>query len=372
MTHLSVISAENALSIELHPDRWRLVHMSGEQVGRVLFEVVAGQPPVFSTDFAAIRRLPTEGLPPDAIASVVLGWSEKLGAWQLGLVFNNDFAASRGSRWCELARWVDPDATQYGFGANRAAQALARVIKLPLKVIPPTIALPETQAPPEPPKPLPELPLEFGLWTLNKEGPGLVFTRSSRWTRQRVFKVLGYVMWLVIFVVLSILSLTVKLALPNAGALLPVPQALPYLGLGVALVLLLLIVKNVVDIITQPNRVLVNANTRTVIAARGTTTRWTMTANLIESVYVSEILAKRGKRLVSQYGELNLQLDKRNFRTILANDDEQDLGTFSGDKLKTEVTPLTQGDVHSPLTAAGIYVSQALGDLPTWYDQRVG
>ncbi|MBK8134993.1 MAG: hypothetical protein KA401_01145 [Anaerolineae bacterium] len=372
MSQLSVISADNSLSIELHPDRWRLVHLDSANLGRVVFEAIVGEHPVTSADFASQRRLPVDGLPANAVTGVVLGWSPKLGAWQLGLVFTPEFAESRGSRWCELARWRDPDASLRGMAANRAAQSLARVLKHPLKVIPPRIEADEDAIAAAPPKPLPGLPLDFGTWKLEQEGNGLVFKLSGKWTRTRIGRIAWYSLWLIVFIVLSVLSLTVKLALPNAGTLLPVPQALPFMGLFVALVLGGLIIKNVLELVGQPNRVTVNPNARTVIAARGTATRWTMTAHHIEGVYVSEILGTRGRHLFSQYGELNLQLDKRNFRNVLITDNESDLGNHNGKRVETAVVPLTQNDVQSPLSAAAIYVAQALGGIPAWYDQRSG
>lgn len=372
MSQLSVISADNHLTIELHPDRWRLVHLDGANVGRVVFESIVGQPPVTGADFAASRRLPADGIPGDAIKGVVLGWSPKLGAWQLGLVFTAEFAETRGSRWCELVRWNDPDASVHGLVANRAAQALSRVMKLPLKVIPPKLDVVGEFGPVMAPKPLPPLPLDFGVWSLHREGPGLVFKLADSWTRTRVIRVLWYILWLVVFVALSVLSLTVKLALPNAGTLLPIPQALPYMGLAVAAVLLVLVGKNLYEVIMQPNRVIINANARAVTAARGSQTKWTMTANHLDGIYASEILSTRGKHLVSQYGELNLQLDQRRFRHMLTIEDERDLGKMNGARVESGVEPLTQNDVKSPLSAAAVYIAQALGDVPAWYDRRTG
>lgn len=372
MSQLSVISADNHLTIEIHPDRWRLVHISGENVGRIVFEAVVGQSPVIGPDFATSRRLPPEGIPTGAIKGIVLGWSPKLGAWQLGLIFTPEFAETRGSRWCELSRWNDPDASVQGMAANRAAQALARVMKLPLKVIPPKIEQADEFAVFSPPRPLPPLPLDFGMWSLHREGTGLVFKLADSWTRTRIMRVLWYTMWLIVFIVLSGLSLTVKLALPNAGTLLPIPQALPYMGLAVAAVLAVLIGKNLYDVIMQPNRVVINANARAVIAARGAQTKWTMTANHLDGIYASEILSTRGKHLVSQYGELNLRVDQQRFRHVLTIEDERDLGKLNGARVESMVEPLTQNDVKSPLSAAAVYVAQALGDVPAWYDRRTG
>ena len=75
---------------------------------------------------------------------------------------------------------------------------------------------------------------------------------------------------------------------------------------------------------------------------------------------------------MSQYGELNLRLDQRRFRHLLTIEDERDLGKLNGAKVESMVEPLTQNDVKSPLSAAAVYVAQALGDVPAWYDRRTG
>ena len=57
---------------------------------------------------------------------------------------------------------------------------------------------------------------------------------------------------------------------------------------------------------------------------------------------------------------------------MLITDNESDLGNHNGKRVETAVVPLTQNDVQSPLSAAAIYVAQALGGIPAWYDQRSG
>jgi hypothetical protein len=144
------------------------------------------------------------------------------------------------------------------------------------------------------------------------------------------------------------------------------------MGLAVAAVLAVLVGKNLYEVIMQPNRVFINSNARAVIAARGAQTKWTMTANHLDGIYASEILSTRGKHLVSQYGELNLRLDRRRFRHVLTIEDERDLGKLNGAKVESVIEPITQNDVKSPLSAAAVYVAQALGDVPVWYDRRTG
>lgn len=371
MSQFSVISTDSALSIELYPDRWRLIHLDSDKLGRVVFAVTLGEEPVTSAEFAERRKLPVDGLPLEAIEGVVLGWSPKLGAWQLGLAFTAAFAASRGSRWCELTRWNDPDGMQHEAAANRAARALSRIMRKPLKVIPPKVEAAEEAAPVAPPKPLPPLPLDLGIWQLERDSAGLALTLAGRWPRSIVLRILWYALWMVIFFGLSILSLTVDLALPNTGLLLQMPQFLPYAGLIVGGVLVLLIIKNLITLFTHHNRVVINSNTRTVTAMRGAKTQWTLTAHHLEGIYASEILVKRGKQALAQHGELNLRTDDRRFRNVIVVDEEHKVGKLLR-PMQNTVDVITQNDVETPLMAAAVYVSQTLGDLPLWYDQRTG
>jgi hypothetical protein len=57
---------------------------------------------------------------------------------------------------------------------------------------------------------------------------------------------------------------------------------------------------------------------------------------------------------------------------VLTIEDERDLGKQIAAKVESVIEPLTQNDVKSPLSAAAVYIAQALGDVPAWYDRRTG
>lgn len=369
MSQFSIISADQSVSVELHPDRWVVVDLA-DGMRRVVFEAAIDGTLTSSPQFNRLQKLPAEGVSLDALKSVVLGWSPTLMAWQLGFVVNSELAEQRKSRWVELVRWHDEDGAQHNLAANRAAQALARVTHLPLKVIPPKTVT--VQDAPAEPVPLPPLPIDLGTWKLYQLGDALEFALAGRWRRSRIGRILWYGLWTVIFVTVSVLSLTVELALPNAGTLLPAPHLLPYMGLFVATVLVFLIFKNIIEIARQPTRIVIDPVTSSISARLGKRTAWAVPSRAIDSIYVSEVLSHRGKRLMSQHAELNLRVGPKTFKHMLAIEDELDLGPKNGHKLKTAVEPMTDKDADTPLSNAAIYVSRALGDIPIWRDQRPG
>ncbi|MBK9121925.1 MAG: hypothetical protein IPM16_02215 [Chloroflexi bacterium] len=369
MSQFTVVSADQSVSVELHPDRWVAVDLA-EGLRRVIFEAVIDGTLTSSPQFNRLQKLPAGGVTLNELKSVVLGWSPTLMAWQLGFVVKPELAAQRMSRWVELVRWQDEDGARHNLAANRAAQALARVTRLPLKVIPPK-ALPSDDAPAEP-VPLPPLPIDLGTWELHQAGDVLEFALAGRWRRSRVGRILWYGLWTVVFIAVSVLSLTVELALPNAGTLLPAPHLLPYMGIFVATILVFLIIKNSVEIARQPTRIVVDPATSSISARLGRRTTWAVPSRAIDSVYVSEVLSHRGKRLMSQHAEINLRVGPESFRHMLTIEDELDLGAKNGHKIKNAVEPMADDDADTPLSNAAIYVSRALGNVPIWRDQRPG
>lgn len=369
MSQFTIISADQSVSVELHPDRWVAVDLT-DGLRRVIFEAVIDGTLTSSPQFNRLQKLPAGGVGVHELKSVVLGWSPALMAWQLGFVVKPEIAEQRKSRWVELARWHDEDGAQHSLAANRVAQALARVTRLPLKVIPPK-ALPSDDTPAEP-APLPPLPIDLGTWELHQSGDALEFALAARWRRSRIGRIIWYGLWTVAFIAVSVLSLTVDLALPNAGTLLPAPHLLPYMGLFVAVILILLVIKNIVEIARQPTRIVVDPATSSISARLGRRTTWAVPSRAIDSVYVSEVLSHRGKRLMSQHAEINLRVGPETFRHLLTIEDELDLGAKNGHKLKNVVEPMTDDDADTPLSNAALYVSRTLGNVPIWRDQRPG
>jgi hypothetical protein len=365
------IAALDNLTIEIQPDYWRL-SLNGDGRERVLVEAAQGRALRYINGFAERRKLPQGALPSAVIRQVVLGWSESDQSWHLGLVFTSEFAAERGSRWCEIARWYDPQRTQYRDSAELAGQALAQTLARPYRFFPPRVR-PDAELIM---RELPALPLRFGLWTLTREDEGLVFALSGYWLVGKLRRMMWYGVWATIYAVLSTATLTVKLALPNSGAMLPNPQALPYLGLGIALILLLIVFKTFWDILTHPQRIIVNAADRTLSAKSVFRTLWTKDAAEFRSVYVSQVVSaspRRQKRMV-HHGELNLHIDERRFFNVLVQDREEertDKGASKEKALHDDITLLTVNEVDADLQAAAIYLADALGGLPVYYDQRL-
>jgi hypothetical protein len=368
--HASLIRADDDTVIELYPDRWKVVHAHNGALGRTVFDVGLGGEVVYAAEFASARKLPSGGLPEGAITQVVLGWSPALGAWQLGVLFTPDLAAQRGSRWLELARWHDPKAVVFGTEANRAGSALARVLRLPFRVIPP--ALGEADDAPAPvAKPLPALPQAFGDWLAEPHPDGVALVRLPTWARARVVRAAWYAVLLFAFTGVSVLSLTVELGLPTAGTLLPVPQLLPYLGLLVSVVLAWLMAKNLLALRAMPDRVLFSSAAREVVATRGELTLWRKPEAEVAGVYVSEVAHQRRDTRTFQYIELNLLLADNRFFTVLTSEAEHSV-TVRAELPEVGVVMLTSDTQHTPAQAAALHAAQALGEVTCYLDVRRG
>lgn len=369
-TPLTHIRADNAITIELHPSRWKIVRDEGVSGGRTLFEVGNYGETLYAADFAEAHKLPSEGLPDGAVRQVLLGWSPRLAAWQLGLLFSESFTEQRGSRWLELARWHDPDGSLHSLTANRAGSALARVMRLPFKVIAPRLEDNAHLA--KPPKPLPPLPLALGDWSIAQEDGGLVLERQRSWANTRIRRIAWYGFWVFAYVTVAILSLTVKLGLPNAGTLLPAPHLLPYMGLAVAVVLVYLVAKNLMELLSTPNRIQVSAVQHEISAFRGDSQVWTMHGRKVLGVYVSEVAQQRKDKRLLQHSELNLMIGDGAFTHVLTSESEHEFKVEGDLRKDGSIAPLTQDDVQTPPQAAALYIAHALGEVPAYHDQRLG
>lgn len=367
--HMTRIPAAENLTVDYTPDRWRL-YLNGNTQERLIVEAAPGRSLRYASGFAERRRLPTGTLPAAAVKQVVLGWSISDQAWHLGLVLMPELAEKRGSRWCEIARWNDPDGNEFAAQAEVAARGLSNSLQRPFRLIPPTVER-EVIAPQV--RELPALPLKCGIWKVERNGERLEFVRTQRWMVSRVFRVLWYSFWAVVYIVLSVATLTTELALPNSGTMLPNPEILPLLGLAAAVVLVLIIIKNLFDILTQPGKIVADPVTRTVTALRGSTRRWQVDADDILSIYVTQVAGKRGRKRTVYHGELNLQVGDKKFRNVIVQDQEEERleKQEKDERLKEEITILDPNKVDTDLQAAGVYLAKTLGDLPCYYDQRV-
>lgn len=361
MMRMDRISAAGNLTIEHNIDHWRLLSTSNGQE-RLLLEAEAGTPVKYIEIFGSKRKLPKGGkLALDDIQRIVLGWSHEDACWHLGLLVEPELAEQRGSRWCELARWPDPDTTVFNDIAAEAGRALARTLHRPFNLIEPDRSAASVAAPVAPPPPLRSLPIEFDQWTLTRQS-ALQFLRTSQWARQRVTRLVWYALLVVAYFVLSIVTLSGVIALPK-------PEFLPYLGIAVGVFLILMMLYTLYELINRPNRVVINNDG--VEGKRGNRTAWQVAKESIDSIYVSEVVNRKGKKRVVYHGEINLFLKDGNFRSLL-----EQPHTIEEDKVpaapitEETVTPLTLYNAQTDLQMAGLHVAQTLG-LQCQYDQRI-
>ncbi len=365
MTRIS--AAENHI-IEMNPDSWRLITVSETGLETPIFEAKPGEPLRYSTEFSGSRRLPNTGeLPLNFVWQIILGWSNEDESWHLGLLLARDLADARGSRWCQIAYWPDPDTNVFNGLAQDAAQGLAQTITRPFNLIP-------ARKPKVAELPLPDLPTEIGLWRLERTGEhGIQMIRSPRWVASRLMRMAWYVFWIVVYLILSIATLNTELALPNSGTMLPNPELLPYLGLAAAGVLFLMTLYLLYEILTRPNRILISDAERNITALHGEAARWSMDSKDLQSVYVTQVINKRGAKRTIYHGEINLHLGSGDFhRIVQQSQHEEDVAAYSANGTNPEeaIYPLSSGQIMSELQAAGLHISKALGGLPVWYDQR--
>ena len=153
---MSQISAADNHVILTKNGKWRLI-----QQERPLAEA---SPKGFrySGRFGTTRRLPEAGIiHQDDVQQVVLGWQQTDESWHLGLILAPSLAEQRGSRWCEIVYWPDPEISVFQDLAQQSGQELAQSMGVPFYVIPP-----QALEPAAPPRELPPMPLRFGDWRM--------------------------------------------------------------------------------------------------------------------------------------------------------------------------------------------------------------
>jgi len=366
MTQIS--AAENHI-IQLLDDRWRLLYQERPTAEAMSSGLRYGN------RFGTSRKLPGEKhIAPSDIQQVILGWQQTDEAWHLGLILAPHIAQERGSRWCELVYWPDPDIHVFQELGQETGEHLASVLGVPFRLITPRPR--EAQAPV---RPLPELPLKFGLWTMeyaSSDKRRFVIKRSQRWEMRQTGRILWYGLWMLVYLVLSLLTIFSDLALPNAGTLLPDPHWLPYMGLATVVLLLGLIIATLFTTVRKPNSVFIDGVRGTVSAWKNRRMVWQVPTNEIQSIYVSEIVKKREAPPATEYGELNLHLGGGKFQFVLAQEDpEENENTPQPEQpiqpTSSEIHDLRQENVYTDLQAASLYIARTLGDLSVWHDLRV-
>jgi hypothetical protein len=420
------VSASDHFLIEMssNPNRWRLL-LTDESKEKVLAEAAPGRSLRYVNSFADKRRLPSGTLPSGLISQVVLGFSDNDGAWHLGLSLGEELAGQRGSKWCELVRWRTGDPNADVALAQQAAESLAQILEVPFRTVSPrNYAVPaqaSTSAPaavsarptqssttaatsayaaplrqpdlapvapgspaaptaipaaPVEEKPLRALPVKSGVWTLERANEGqLQLVRSGRWATSKVVRILWYTFWVIVYVMISVATLTSNLALPNSGILLPDPKVLPILGLATAAVLFILILKNVYELLTEIGRIVVNSSDHSITALAGNSESWHLEGHEIEAVYVSQVVSQRGDKETLHHGEINLYLSKGTFLPLMVQPDNEEKITVDEARTKDKTRPkdglfpLTSTEAESSLQTVALYVARAL-NVPAWYDRR--
>lgn len=367
---MSRISAADNLIIVTHPDRWQML-VNTEFVETVngdsmLMEAIIDQPLRYTTVFARTRRLPKSGtLATDHIQRVVLGWSWEDEAWHLGLLCSDALARARGSRWCELAKWPDPERDVFRDLAVDAGRSLANIIDCPFNIVPTRQQHIEKTKPQ--PRPLPTLPLEVPGWLFEQQPNGwLAFVRDGAWARERVRRMLWYSFWTVVYIILAVTTLVSDIALPR-------PAFLPYLGLATAALLVGLVGYSLYELRRKPRRILVDPETRQIWGAVDEGKHkpiWRMSREAIDSVYVSQVIKQQQEQPIMQYGEINLRLTNGGYYYLLNQEEAEPLTAPPNLNGNAEIVPLDGDDIQTPLQVAGAYIGKAL-NVPVWYDHRV-
>lgn len=328
----------------------------------------------YGTRFGGSRRLPENGfLEQGQILQVVLGWQQTDESWHLGLILVPEVADERGSRWCELAHWPDPDIGVFQDLAQLTGQQLAQAMDTPFYVIPPQQAEAAT-----PPRDLPDLPLKFADWEMESspaDKRSFVIKRKNSWTMRKLGQIAWYGLWLMVYLSLSLATIFSDIALPSTGTLLPDPQWLPYLGLGTVVLLAGLMLYHLIDMLRKPNQIFIDGTLRAVSAWRGKKMRWLVPLAEIQSIYVSEVVKKNEQPPATEYAELSLHRGGGDFQFVLSQEQpEENEHTPQPELLipRTEdIREMERNIYHTDLQAAALHISEALGGIPVWYDLRV-
>ncbi|PJF39658.1 MAG: hypothetical protein D6737_17425 [Chloroflexi bacterium] len=218
-------------------------------------------------------------------------------------------------------------------------------------------------------RPLPALPVKMEMWTLQGDGSTqLELVRSGKWARNKLLRIAWYSLWAVVYVVLVAATFLSDIADPN-------PSFLPFLGIATAVIVIGLAFYNLYELITRPNRIIIDGASGTVRVMRGKSEKWRATRTDIESVYVTQVV---NRKAVVQHGELNLQLahvSGDEFYPLLLESQPKGKPTDVDLKVhrrprKDEIQDLSLSGFYTDLQAVGGYIAAVLG-VPGWYDRRV-
>ncbi len=377
---MSQISSADNHTILSTDERWRLIYND-----RPLAEA-SNKGFRYSGSFGTTRRLPDGGfIQNQDIQQVVLGWQQTDESWHLGLILQPQLADVRGSRWCELVYWPDPDITVFQDLAQTTGQELAQRLGVPFYVIPPQVVEKTI-----PKRDLPPLPLSFGYWEMeagifdmqkgikhrvSSNNQHFIISRKSAWKMRKMTRIAWYVFWSVAYLLLSLATIFGDIALPNTGTLLPSPEILPYLGIIISVGLFASALYQIYKMLSSIQQIYIDGERGVVSAWTGKRMHWMIPKVEIQSIYVSEIAKKNEQPPATEYGELNLHLGGGDFQFVLRQEQPEDNANTPQPDLMVPrsdtIRELNRDIIHTDLQAASGYISEALDDMPIWYDLRV-
>lgn len=376
---MTQITVSDHIVVEFGTGSWQLLRRSDAVEPKQIVGVQEDARFRYNTFFATTRGLPDEGeIPRRAIREVALRWSYKTEAWQLGIRLAPKLAAGRADSFCEVLRFIDPNRIAYEDEAKQAGQALADALGKPFVQSEPLLS------PPPEPIPLIPLPIAVGIWRLQggesspaQTAPGeLQLQRAKSWQRAKVRQLLWYALLAVVYAWVAAATLSSDLALPNAGTLIPNPQLLPYLGIGIMLLLLGMIAYLLWQLRRDPDTIVISSYERSITARCGQDLRWRIHANNIQSIYVSELVKKHRRRPAVHHSEINLHLVSGRFQRVIVETEKlhdaflPKISEQAALEAPPGVSLLHPPQVSTALQGAALHIATCLGNLPVWYDRR--
>jgi hypothetical protein len=372
------ISAANNLTITIDDQAWRL--FSGRTDSDIPVVEAGSGGLSYEPVFASARRLSPDGyLPVSDITMVVVGWAAEDSSWHLGLIVSPTVAQARGGRWCGLARWEDQDGDQ----AERAGTALATALNKPFRFVPPAdrpqptivqageppqpYAAPEAPAQVAMPEVLPmPLPIDLGEWILEEHPQGLIFQRARAW-RTKTF---GYALLsFVLATIFGALSLGARFS-PYAAVQ---PDWLPLIGLGIAVITLLIGLSQVTRLTRATSALIDNRQRLVRLIRRGRRTVLQSPYEGLEYVLVSHIAGRRETSANSTDDRfwpevwIHLYSPRRGFINLCyVNVIEGRV--LSGLTLR-ERRPLNLAEIDTPAHHAALITAQMIG-IPAYVEER--
>ncbi len=367
--------------VDYNAEAWRLIQLDNRAEPKLLLEARNGLPLRFSGAFAVSRDLPETGeIQVNDLGQVLLGWSRQSTSWQLGITLSEAISLARNSRWFEILRFTDEDPDRHEAEARQLGEALAATLGIPFIA---RDEIKEQEAALQP-VPLAELPLDLGMWWLERtEADGeLQLRRQPRWQSARRRQMAWYALWMVIYIWVALATLGSELGLPNAGTLIPNPDWLPYLALVVAALLLQQNLRQLWVGLRRPNTIVFNAYNKSIRGLRGSSQLWQLSAGGVQSVYVSEVVKPAGRGRLPftgsahstyHHGEINLHLLDGSYVPVLIDQAKRVYPLLPGaveQDREDGVSALEASQASTALQMAALHISRTLGELPVRYDRR--